>query len=1634
MKRVIAGFLALVLLCTNVTLVTFAAPTTKQGISAIEVSSSKSEGMGKVSASINFNFAERRDFIKNKNIKIQLLDLDNHEVASMELDGEIEKKQEFDLNGKKIEGSIQALNELGTQIVTEDLIHYYKVEFSNLPNNQSYKIGLSGNGYKRFQSDEIVLEHYSKELVIHTGSADFTMGDLNQDGEVTEKDLEAVEEGLSTYHKNADLDGGGEVDITDIALVNHNRGALGNAQLFDTEAIASAVANMDDLPEEVKVEGGSPEDILKQDTAPVKFRVEEGQSLSIPVTFTEKIDMEQIKISSPAASGAIEEGFALVEYEDEQGITKTEEISFSNAVPEGVHVIGETEGRSTVVINLGKRVAVKKVTITVTKVTDQEGNATFTVIEEIKFLKDIVPENPGNEGAIPQNFVGTPGNEQVSLKWAKVDNVTGYVVKYGQKPGSYTKQMSVEDIDHPIQIKGLDNLVPYYFIVYAVNGDWKGPTSPEIKVIPEPGSPPSAPDNLKVTTLNRALQLGWTKSKNAVSYSVYYKLASESNDKYVKAVSDLTSTGYVIEKLKNNVEYSVYVTAVNQKGESKPSLISNGIPMGTEQVDIPTRNRIDRSEIKTSAVRDLKNCIAEDQKDTFKEEFMIDGNYDTYFTASKNYPSGNYFEFTFKNPKTMDHLVYVPRLDGNYKSAITEYSITVKLNSSSSSETIALFLKPQNDVAKDGYAIMTFPKREKITSITVFIPKRTTVAPISLSEIAFYDYEDVGGLVAQLFKDGSYTQLAEGVTPEKIKEIEDKLLDDSAFYVDKKIMLEELAIAKGLLNQDNSVLGKEIDKVESRDTNGDIKVISTLQPMGIAVNAQTEIVIYASLQKNQTVKVIPSQFAGEVAGWRGDPIILKNGRNVIKFKDIVTTNTEKGGSLYLQYTGANADQIKLQVRGAKTDIPLLELSDWDQMSENDRRSEIAEYIQNLESYVPKVQKENSKYSMDKRIRNSTEIALPYVLLSLAADKVLAGVSQTAVSMEDKVNKLYDNILAWDDITTIMYNTYGIDDKRTEASRFNVRYHTMFAGAFMYAAGDHIGIGYGSVSSVVQGKPVSATGQGNTNSLFGWGVAHEMGHQLDTFGKTEITNNIYSLFAQTYDGGDNALTSRMEGSYERIFQKPAVSSVGEANDGFVSLTMYWQLHLAYDVNGSDNIYNKINKEYRNGTGAGLSRDDKFAVAASKAAEKNLTEFFTRWGFVLSNDAKAQMGAYEEETRAIYYYSDDSRRAILMGVQPVTGSISAEAVLNDKTATITINGLPEENVQGYEISRNDKVVGFSATPSYEDKIGSMNNVEIVYTVKAYDILGNMIAEAKAEPMKISHDNVVPREKWESAVQEDGNVLITMKDSDISIAGIKVTGKEIPGSDETFKKSDKQEEFVPVKIAVSDDGINYEEIKTFTESLVQPEDKVYLFEKEDGRIDIYNHKYIRISGLPTELSMEAINLVQYPGDDIEIDHNAIGYLKEDFRYGEDTEDVIKKGTLIVTGTYRGDPVYDMVELYGRFQTDSTEGAINGDESAKVERPMNGYSLLFAEVPEEGDMTYINNGFWIFVPDIQKEGAVTGNGNICVQSVLPFDIKVKLFRTDDPLKPDSKRLVGESLWMLSPTESTMPYIELAGGTNESK
>ncbi|MEG1637872.1 MAG: hypothetical protein RR324_10205 [Cellulosilyticaceae bacterium] len=182
-----------------------------------------------------------------------------------------------------------------------------------------------------------------------------------------------------------------------------------------------------------------------------------------------------------------------------------------------------------------------------------------------------------------------------------------------------------------------------------------------------------------------------------------------------------------------------------------------------------------------------------------------------------------------------------------------------------------------------------------------------------------------------------------------------------------------------------------------------------------------------------------------------------------------------------------------------------------------------------------------------------------------------------------------------------------------------------------------------------------------------------------------------------------------------------------------------------------------------------------------------------------------------------------------------------------------------------------------------------------------------------------------------------------------------------------------------------------------------------------------------------LDQIEILSYPGDNIEIRPGAIGKLGHDYVYGSGEDDVIKEGTVIVVGDYRGDAIYNIIKPRGVFEV----GA-HGEEKEET-HVINGYGLMFAEVPEDGVVSTSSDGIWIYVPDkepfvgaLGESGSITENMTEEQKELLEETkavlqrIKVELYRVDNLETLENERLVSDTIWIEVPMEGEMPIINL--------
>ena len=1627
----------------------------------------KSTAVGGMQAALRIDYSQSLQELEKRNIQAELF-RGNNSLGTVDMtDTGAVKLGEYT-------AQVAMRDRLGGERTGSALPGALDLSVSGLPQG-TYTLRFTGEGYAAC-STEFTIQDYNQYVEVGTGDNTFALGDFDKSGKVDTKDRDALAAVLGSTRtedlKKYDLNGDGKIDIVDLAYVNHNANTSGvqptvlDTSCFNVQLSSDASSALSSAGTVVK--GGELDSLLQEDGTAVTFQNSSGKGdIAIPIPLSGTVEAENLQIVTPdGVAGSIQSGTVEVEYEGGSPLR----YSFDNTAPEGLHAITRTPGSSVITISLGRRVPVKKVTITVTK---SEGGQ-YAAVETIRFLKDIVPENLTQPNTEVKNLTAEAKDGLVNLKWRALPNVSGYRVEYWLKDGDESTRRTL-NVDVPqAQVTGLENLKTYLFTVTPVDGSWQGSTCAPVEATPQPAKVPPAPDMVNVTALDGQLKLSWKKGENAVWYEVYYTSKANANtSEYQQVGGRLTEPQLTISGLTNDTTYYLYVVAGNEVGKSGPSRIYSGTPKSTDfsrPEGIPTKGILDNSKIASIVLGDPGNyhAPAYSAGALFNPQYMIDGDYRTHWTASTNYTRNEHVILTFKEPVDLTAAFWVPRLDGRYSSYLRAYSVRVWYSGEEDGEGHLLTggvdngggsnaevwtwpnIPNKNNIPTDRFAVLPFGPVSNVSKISIAV-EQEGYNQVSLSELMFMEYDPEHCLpddIAALFSDELCTELAPGVTQEQIDALKVRLSSGERFYyLNVTALDDELVLAQELLDG-KPTSGVVLRGVQSRSSAADGAKYgqggSDLQPLGVAAKAGSKITVYASgIPEGETVSVKASQFNAEASTWLSGMGTLVNGRNVLTVPKIGAQDTERGGSLYFTYSGSSPESIRLHVRQA-VDIPALELSDWYTLENSVRKERIGAYVEELTAYVSK-QGITDANKLAKSL-NVTEISMPSVLLSIPAAAVL---NANGLTQEEKVENLYQNVLAWEDIMHICKTTQGIDKTYAEndmTSRQNIRCMQMFAGAFMYAAGNHIGIGYGSCGGMVSGQPISALGSGaNANQLFGWGIAHEIGHNMDKLGRAEITNNLYSLMVQTYDGEENLFPSRLElsGKYPAIFTKTAQGWAGESNNVFVQLGMYWQLHLAYD--GGDkpmDFYNRFFKSWKSGeyTGgmSGLSYDEKVALTASGTANANLTEFFTRWGMTLSDEVKEKLSAYPAESRAIWYLSDQSRRDRLSGASAAGGTVSASAKLeNENTILVSIEAsLTQGTLQGFEIVRNGTPVGFvipeeDGSGVYEDVIGSGNHRTYTYQVLAYDMLGNQLGgTAEAGEIRVAYDKTVDASAYDITREKDpetgaDTVTITLKEV-TSVSGLKLSKSNLPDSGAYTVK---------VTAEFGEEGeLVTREVEARSGSFDQGNQAVddqnsYLtyFQKpgvgqDDTRIWTYDAKVITITGVPEAVTNEEIRLVSYAGDDVAfLEGGTVGRLLEDYRYGDGDEDVIAKGTLIIAGTYRGDPRFNIVKIMGRFTETTDEGEVK-----TVEREFAGESILFAEIPEDNAVSDISDGLFIFVPDVQSEAELQEVSQCDGVNLLPSEMKAVLSRTDLPDSADSQRVTAETLWIGTPGGTDLPAIKL--------
>ncbi len=983
------------------------------------------------------------------------------------------------------------------------------------------------------------------------------VGDINGDGKVDIADEDEIIEAIDNYSNNDkyDLNGDEKIDIIDLSYVAINKDkSVNEAVILETVDTSKAKIEV----KEENIQSGKIEDILQNNDKYVTLKPQNSEMdisndnpVEIAISLDENIKTETQEITIKPSSNPennIEEGTITIETEDgnviEATLSKSAKINYSPVaynISKISKAVAKVESDGTISVDLGGKVAVKRITI---KVTATKSNK-LADIAKVEFLN-------GNEKRIPAPTLDIPkilgyeaNGENFTVAWESMQNVTGYQVRITaetKKNGLQTQEYSVDG--NSITISDFfgavkDNIPCTYDVaVQSVNGDWKSGYGEVTKVLVKEVTNPAPPDNVTVKGGVRELQVSWKKMNATNSYKVFYRKYEDGD--YIEATKKLeeplTATSYSITDLEDNQRYQVYVIGVNSIGESDKSNIAIGETTNIETAIMPAYKLINTPTEDGKLTSNIESVVLKPWNTAFMVDSpldvdesgnpikvgtgrsaigVVDNDYNSYLQVN-DWDFGGFYhdyntkgiEVTFNKAYKMNYIAFAQIENlGDFVDAKIWYKDMTTGNNVGPIVASQVVKKTGENGRQ--YTIIKLPEPIESDRVQVAVGRRYAyIGKITIAEMRFYEYDSIEDDINNLYADQLHTTLKDTVTEQTFKDLQTRLdtKDEVSgeFHPEKDSLQKELDLAKLIFDTENLKDVVEIDTTVTKAKDSHITFRSGLnawQPLGVVAHSNEVIKVFVGnpSKKNgdsTNLNLILTQYYPEAANWH--QVVrtgLKVGLNEIALPRIDSLDKESGGSLYIEYTGNNpADQYGVRVVGGDY-IPVLDLSKIDRTDETARREAVTKYVEKLTEVVPDLEKShnekhknstakelNFEYNEQNCILGATEIVLDQMMYSVSSKQILAGLGEGTV--DEKANRLYNSLVAMEDMVDLFYQHKGLNKDTSSntknnypSSRLNIRYHQMFAGAAMYAGGLHIGIDWGDVPTLSKGNPIVTTSDG-----------------------------------------------------------------------------------------------------------------------------------------------------------------------------------------------------------------------------------------------------------------------------------------------------------------------------------------------------------------------------------------------------------------------------------------------------------------------------------------------------------------------------------------------------------------------------
>ena len=206
---------------------------------------------------------------------------------------------------------------------------------------------------------------------------------------------------------------------------------------------------------------------------------------------------------------------------------------------------------------------------------------------------------------------------------------------------------------------------------------------------------------------------------------------------------------------------------------------------------------------------------------------------------------------------------------------------------------------------------------------------------------------------------------------------------------------------------------------------------------------------------------------------------------------------------------------------------------------------------------------------------------------------------------------------------------------------------------------------------------------------------------------------------------------------------------------------------------------------------------------------------------------------------------------------------------------------------------------------------------------------------------------------------------------------------------------------RVSVSTDKENWTVAREGTFNLSEENDYTdtiyFLKEGTDSETGLWTYNdisYVKIESVGNKkgISGVEIDIIAPPGDNIDITVNNgipnVGILDKDYTYDASLGDegIIKAGSVIIQGEYRGSPSFNIVTITDAY------------DNSKI---YDGYQLLFAELNSDMSVYDVAKGTWMYIMSEDEYNKMLKDSK---------NIRANLYRVNDAITLDDQRLTSTS------------------------